>query len=498
MKSIFKAVAVVTIFTMITRCLGFFFRIFLSRKIGAEGLGLYQMATSILGVFMTLIASGLPLTTAKLVSKYETNNELKKRNRVVGSALVIALALAAISSLVIILLKSVWNIVLADNRVVELIIILVPSIIFSAVYAIFRGALWGQNDFFNCGLTELIEQIVRFVVTIIMLHNVVDLFVATKYSAIAFNITCLVSALITIIIYFSRAKINFGFGEYKNIFKSAMPITGVRLANSFVQPLTTLIIPALLISIGYSTADATSSVGIIMGMTFPMLYVPMAVIGSISMVLIPTISSMMTKSDYPSIHNNVKKSVDVSIFVSMLFIPIYIAVGDLIGVVLYDNLMSGVLLQVASLAVLPISLTNLSGSILNALNLEVKSFINYLIGSVVLFASLFVLTPLIGVNSVCIAYFISMTTISTLNFKRIKKALPDLNLNIFKTIKNYILILIPSSLLGLFTANIFKALLNPFFACIIGGGISGLCMLILTKIFNIYSLNTFFKLLKRK
>ena len=66
MKSIFKAVAIITIFSVITRALGFVFRIFLSRKLGAEGIGLYQMGTSILGIFMTLIASGLPLTTAKL------------------------------------------------------------------------------------------------------------------------------------------------------------------------------------------------------------------------------------------------------------------------------------------------------------------------------------------------------------------------------------------------------------------------------------------------
>lgn len=81
MKSIFKAVAVVTIFSVFTRLLGFFFRIYLTRKLGAEGIGLFQMATSVLGIFTTLISSGLPLTTAKLVSKYEANSELKKEKQ---------------------------------------------------------------------------------------------------------------------------------------------------------------------------------------------------------------------------------------------------------------------------------------------------------------------------------------------------------------------------------------------------------------------------------
>ena len=298
MKSIFKAVAVITIFSVITRLLGFFFRIFLSRKLGAEGIGLYQMATSVMGIFMTLISSGIPLTTAKLVSKYETNNDLIKRNKVVSSSLIIALIVACLSSLIILLLKSVWNIILTDNRAVEIMIILIPSIIFSAVYAVIRGALWGQSDYFSCGLTELLEQVIRFALTIIFLLNITDFFVATKYSANAFNITCLASAIITLFIYFKRCKFNFRKGEYLNVIKSATPITGIRLANSLVQPLTTLIIPTMLIISGYTQTEAVSSFGVIMGMTFPMLFVPMTLVGSISMVLIPSISSMMSKTTF--------------------------------------------------------------------------------------------------------------------------------------------------------------------------------------------------------
>lgn len=499
MKTIFKAVATVTIFSIITRLLGFFFRIFLSRKLGAEGLGLFQMASSVLGIFMTLISSGIPLTTAKLVSKYEVNNELKKRNQVVASALIIGLSVAVIGSLIIFILKSVWNIVLTDSRAVELLIIMIPSIIFSAIYVVFRGALWGQNDYFNVGLTELIEQIIRFVLTFIMLFSITDYFVATKYSAIAFNLTCLFSALITIIIYLRRGKLCFKRGEYNNVFKSALPITGVRLANSLVQPLTTIIIPTMLIISGYTQSEAVASFGVIMGMTFPMLFVPMAIIGSISMVLIPSISSMMTRNQYDEISSNILQSMEVSIFISMLFIPLYLSVGDLIGLVLYDDAMSGILLQLAAVCVLPITLCNLTGSILNALNLEVKSFINYIIGSVALFVSLIAFTPIIGINSVIVSFFLSMTTITALNLARIKKAVPSLNFNIIGLIAKYTLIIIPCSLLGHLVSNIALHIFNNFFSAIIGGGISIIATFILTKVFNIYNITDMLKLLiKRK
>lgn len=498
MKSIFKAVAVVTIFSVITRGLGFVFRIFLSRKLGAEGLGLYQMATSVLGIFMTLVSSGIPLTGAKLVSKYEVSNQLKKRNQVVGSSLVIALSVAVLSSIIIYLLRSVWNIILTDSRAVELMIIMIPSVICSAVYAVFRGALWGQNDFFNCGLTELLEQIIRFVLTFIMLFNITDFFVATKYSAIAFNITCLASALITIIIYFRKGRINFSKGEYKNLIKSALPVTGVRLANSLVQPLTSILIPTMLVFAGYSTSEAVASYGVIMGMTFPMLFVPMSVIGSISMVLIPSISAMATKNDFDGINQNITSSLDVSVFVSMQFIPIYLSIGDLIGIILYDNVLSGVLLQLSAICVLPISMCNLTGSVLNALNLEVKSFLNYCIGSVVLLVSIIVLTPLLGINSVIISFFLSMGTITILNLKKIKNKIKVLNFNLFNAVFKYGCVIIPVSLLSHFISNILLHVLNPFFSALISGVICLVCTLLLCQMFKLYDVKNIINIIKRK
>lgn len=498
MKSIFKAVAVVTLFSVLTRLLGFFFRIYLSRKLGSTGLGLYQMATSVLGLFMTLISSGIPLTTAKAVSKYQSENNIVKQNKVVGSSLVIALIIAVISSLIIFVLKSFWNIVLTDNRAVEIMFILVPSIVFSAIYAVFRGALWGESDYFSCGLTELLEQIIRFGLTLIFLNNITDYFIATKYSAISFNLTCLFSALITLFIYFKRNKISFKKGEYINIFKSSAPITGVRLANSLVQPLTTLIIPTMLIFSGYSKVEAISSFGVVMGMTFPMLFVPMAVIGSISMVLIPTISSMLSKNEFHAIEKNISSAVKISMFISMLFVPLYLSVGNLIGMVLYNNILSGVMLQMSAICVLPITLCNLTGSILNALNLEVKSFVNYLIGSSILIFLLVVLTPILGINSIVVSFFCSMSTITLLNLKKIKKMIPSLNINLIQTSFKYSLIIAPCSLLGHFIANICLQIFNYFISAVLGGGIAIISVLALVKLFNIFDFKELFSLVNKK
>ena len=56
---LFRAVTVVTMFSVITRALSFLFKIYLSRTLGAEVMGLYQIALSMFFLFSALSASGL-------------------------------------------------------------------------------------------------------------------------------------------------------------------------------------------------------------------------------------------------------------------------------------------------------------------------------------------------------------------------------------------------------------------------------------------------------
>ncbi|MBQ3502290.1 MAG: oligosaccharide flippase family protein, partial [Clostridia bacterium] len=352
-KSIFKTVSMITIFSVITRLFGFIFRVFLSRKLGAEGLGVYQIASSVMGIFMTFVASGLPLVTAKMCASYDHTQEFNKKNITVTSATIIALTISAISTIIIALFQNVFIKIIGSTLVVELMLLMCPAIIFSAIYAVFRGALWGKNSFFWVSFTELVEQIVRLILTFVMLYSVNDMFNATRITAKAFSITCLISATLVAVIYFiDGGRLKFKKGQYMPLIKSSTPITGVRIASSLIQPLTATLIPMLLINIGYSSSQAISEYGILMGMTFPLLFVPLSVVGSLSMVLVPKISTLKVSNKYDEIGSNIDSSINASLFLSMLIIPLFLSVGDLIGVVLFNNLQAGIYLQLSAVCIL--------------------------------------------------------------------------------------------------------------------------------------------------
>ena len=78
MKGLFKATLIVTIFSVLTRAMGFVLRIILSRVLGAEILGYYQVAMSVFGVLLTLVASGLPLVVSRTVAYKKQVQEINQ------------------------------------------------------------------------------------------------------------------------------------------------------------------------------------------------------------------------------------------------------------------------------------------------------------------------------------------------------------------------------------------------------------------------------------
>ena len=111
MKSIFKSVAIITIFSVITRILGFVFRIYMSRVLGSEMLGIYQISFSIFGVLLMLVSSGLPLVISKLTAKFSTQRDKISEHRMMSSALILALAFSFGLSAITLALSPVLNLI---------------------------------------------------------------------------------------------------------------------------------------------------------------------------------------------------------------------------------------------------------------------------------------------------------------------------------------------------------------------------------------------------
>lgn len=498
MKSIFKNVAIITVFSLLTRMLGFFFRIFLSRTIGAEALGMYQVALSIFMVLLTIVSSGFTLIISRMTASYRVGAKRKEIGSLVTSSLFVGLAVSVLLCLIILLFRNLFANLFTDKNCIYILIILLPSLIFSAIYSVFRGAMWGDDNYFGLCVSELLEQIVKIVICVLLLASGMTALQNAMSVAWSFTLSCLVSAFFVMLLYFFYGgKLNKPTKIYKKVIRQSAPITGVRVAGSFVQPLVALILPAQLMSAGYTSSQAMSLYGIALGMTFPFLYLPSALIGSLATALVPDISMAMVQNDTKHIETRVQSSLLFSMFVSFMIVPVFMAIGDKFGVFIYDNELSGKLLQYAAWIMIPMGITNISSAVLNSVGLEVKSFINYIIGGVFLFVSILTLTKFIGINALVIGMGVSSIITSVLNLIMLRKKL-KIEINIKKNLLQFILFSIPTVALTSFISSLLSYIFPMFFDIVISTFIGVIVYVILCSIFNVVNISVYAVKLKEK
>lgn len=492
LKTLFKTVALITFFSVLTRIAGFLFRIYLSRAIGPEQLGVYQISISIFFVLLTFVASGLPLVISRSTAKYEALKDFKKEKSLIGGSLLISVIASILLIGFMLVFKDVFSLLLTDERCYSILIILLPAVFLTAIFGVFRGWLWGKNNYFAVCFTEFTEQISRIVICFILLSTSIFELSGAFVASLSLTISCVISAIMVIIFFFvSGGKIGRPQKLYSEILKPSTPITTVRIITSFVQPLIAIIIPLRLVAAGFTNSQALSLYGIAIGMTMPLLFIPSAIIGSLSMALIPDLSSAVTKQDNKHIQNRISTSLLFTMFFSTLFVPLFMGAGQQIGEFFYDNLQSGVLLVYSAWFMIPFGITSITSSILNAIGLELKSMRNYILGAILLLLCVWFLPKYIGIYALVWGMGLCMITSGILNLIMIKKHTGE-KLHFAKPFWLMCAFILPVTALTSFITNILCNFLTLFFSLAISCTIGALCFILLCMVFNIVDFQTMF------
>ena len=460
MKRFLKAMFCVTFFSVATRALGFFLKIYLSRELGPVDLGKYQVAMSLFGVLMTFVSSGIPVVLSRNVSFYAGKNDSHSTGSIVSAGLILTGIICLIVSIVVVFFPNVLNLIFSSTASSEMLFILLPALVSTAIYEVLRGALWGQQEFFAISFTEFIEQVFRIAIIIILFKTTLVNISATNKTALSLSIACVLSALIVVFVYFKKGgKLANPKPEFKKLLKTSTPITAVRTMSSVVSSIIAIIIPLRLMKFGYSSEEALSEFGIIMGMSFPLIMIPSTLIGSLAVTIVPSISKQSNDIDKNHLSNieplksKINFSINTAIMFSGILMSTFITLGIPICEFLYNNTEAGVYLCLSSVLMLPLAIAQITSSILDAIGLELKSLKNYAVGVFLLVVSIYVFPKYIGTYAIIVGYLIMYLCISALNIKMLAKR-RLVNFKFIKTISVILLICIFSSLLGFFVFNL--------------------------------------------
>ncbi|MCL2484391.1 MAG: oligosaccharide flippase family protein [Firmicutes bacterium] len=502
-RHLFKSVMLIMVFMALTKIFGFVFRIFLSHQLGAEVLGYYQLAFSVFMVFITLTTSGLTVTLSRFTAEVggvvpnaprrvaEDSDPYSRAHTYVSAALIVGMFLCVVSTVIMLLFKPVFMNIFDNNELsYQIIITLIPAIFFSCFYSIFRGYLWGKKNFFAVGITELFEQAARVLIAVIIIF----IFFSSAppehkaiWSSISLSIACIMSAVYSAILYWrAGGRLKNPKSAFLPLLKSAGPVTALRLIGSLSIPLLSFIIPLRLMAVGFTESEAMASLGIVMGMVFPLLLFPSAITSSLAMALIPDISSNL--GDKAKTREKCVSAISFVLIFSFLLLPLFIAVGEPIGIVLFNNKEAGQLVAQIAWVMVPMGIAAITSSILNSLGKEAWGFVNGLISSVFLLIAIWFLPQVLGIGALGLGFGVMATVGSVLNLILIDKELKIKGGESLVNIKTFLLLTIFTILtgaIGRLTYNLFGGVSAVFIPGLIGGTVSLLCFGVLLVAFGI-------------
>lgn len=422
-QNIYRSAALVTVFSTVEKALSFFYRIVLSRIIGAEGLGIYQICLSVFAVFLTAASSGIPVTVSRLMAKNGAKNDIKGKNAAVTAGVVATLMFTVPMAIILFFGRNLLGFLFTDDRCMNVFILLLPGLILTSIYAVMRGSFWGNKQFLPYSIIELLEDAVMVVLGCILVYGVTDPVAGAERAAIAVLVSYVFSFIVSLFWYFKKGgRFSNPKRQLKPLFSSSMPITAMRTSTSVLNSAVAILLPVLLMNAyGLDNSEAISLYGVAIGMSVPILFIPSALIGSISVVVAPELAENYYKNKTALVKFDIEKSVKAAIFIATLIIPVLFVLGDEIGSVLYSNEMSGEIIQNCAFILLPMCLAMITTTVLNSMNCEKKTLLYYIIGAALMIVSIVALTRFVGVYSYMIGLAASFVISAVFNLRLLAK-----------------------------------------------------------------------------
>lgn len=166
MKSIKKHPLIMGTFILtatgiVTRLIGFFYRIGLSRLFGEEGMGIYQLLGPVLSLSFSLTAAGYQTAISKLVAEQAaTQKKPSLRPLILGLSLSLPLSLACNGALYC-FADDIAAVLLQEPRTASMLRILSFSVPMSAVHSCINGYFYGIKKAGIPAGAQLLEQLAR-------------------------------------------------------------------------------------------------------------------------------------------------------------------------------------------------------------------------------------------------------------------------------------------------------------------------------------------------
>ena len=347
--------AILTCAGTLSRLIGFFYRIFLSRTIGAQGLGIYQMIFPVYAFCLSGVTAGIQSALSRCCSAALSKGNPRKGwvFFLSGSGLSVGLSLIVSFFLYT---RAPWISlhILHEIRCCELLQLLAFSLPLCSIHTCIHAWYFSTRRTTVPAVSQLLEQFARvgasYVIYLIFLEQNLA---PTPILAVGGMLFGELAACFFCVVCLAFQKPSYkGTTDFRvrsclwEILTLSVPLTLNRMLVNLLQSTEAILIPGKLEASGLTNAQSLSLYGALTGMALPFILFPSAITSALSTMLLPTIAGQQAAGKEDAIIRSTEQTIQYCLWLGFLSGGIFFFFGKELSLIFYRNPDAGIFLQI--------------------------------------------------------------------------------------------------------------------------------------------------------
>ena len=440
---------------IITKIIGFIYRIPMLNFMGLDGQGYYDIAFQVYTIALTISSYSLPLAVSKLVSARMAKGERKNAYRVFKAAMLFAFVAGGLITLVVLLgADTIATNIMGAKLSSYALKVLAPGLLIVSIMGVLRGYFQGLGTMIPTALSQILEQIVNAVVSVVGAAMLLKYgesvaktqgneLLAAAYSSAGGTLGTVAGALMGLVFlgfsycaYKSIQKKQLRMDrskhteDYKTIFKLLLLKIAPVILSTTVYNLSNVVDSAMFNKImtaqGFSEKECVTLLGKL-GQYYTLFNVPLAVANALGSSMIPGLVRAYESHERKLVHNRIYMAARYTMLIAIPSAVGFFVLGEPIMNFIWpsvDNSMQNMIWKIGAISLVFYSLSTITNAVLQGLNRMMKPVKNATVSLILHLVSLFIMMVVFkwGLYAVIVSKIVFSLSMCIMNSHDIREA----------------------------------------------------------------------------
>ena len=425
---------ILTVAGLVVKIFGSVNRIILSRLLGGEGIGLYQMAYPFYLLMLSISSAGVPVAVSIIVAEKVARDDYAGAHKVFKVTLKLMMVFGLIFALFLYGMAGIMVDYgfIRDSRAYLPLVVLTPAVFFSSILASFRGYFQGYQLMTPPAVSQILEQFVRVIAMVVLAYLLLPYGLTYAAAGAAFGaIPGSLAGLVVLSYFYHRARKTWQAKSTDKITESeeklmqlakrlvllAIPVSCANLLIPVTSSIDMIMVPNCLGRAGFDVAEATTLFGYLSGMAQPLLMMSLIPTISIAASLVPSVSAAFTMGTMAEIKDKTLVALKLCLLITLPATLGMCALAAPISRVLYGTIKAAEVIANLAPSIIFLGIFQVTTGALQGMGLTAVPMWNMVLGACVRIVALWFLTswPVLNIAGAAWASNLNYLVVAVIN-----------------------------------------------------------------------------------